>query len=328
MLAFAMQIIVAQETFRFQDEESSRITIKEGESRVLTYQYANIVHSNVPENDKRREAGCYIHPLYGLYGEVLTDNAPKDHFHQHGVFWVWPHVVVHEPDGKRTRHNMWEATTSLKQHHIRFLKQDTTDGSAILSVENGWFVGDPKNNEKMMSETVTITVHRVKKESDGLKGRAIDFDFLWIPTEHPISLQGAEGKSYGGLAVRLRPFVAEGKTQAEPNAINTITVPSGIAKGDLPDTPLAWTDYTSQFGAKLPDGTPLRTGLAIFVPRSHPDFPPTWLTRYYGPLCVGWPGVKGRQFQKGEEIRLSYRIWVHDAPVSVEKIEDVYKQFH
>jgi hypothetical protein len=103
-----------------------------------------------------------------------------------------------------------------------------------------------------------------------------------------------------------------------------ITVPSGIAEKDLPETPLAWTDYTSMFysfpSAEL-------SGAAIFVPKSHPDFPPTWLTRYYGPLCVGWPGVKERIFQPGEKIELRYRIWIHSGMVSVPMIEKAYSEY-
>ena len=33
--------------------------------------------------------------------------------------------------------------------------------------------------------------------------RALDLDFTWIPVDRPITLRGAEGKSYGGLTVRF-----------------------------------------------------------------------------------------------------------------------------
>ena len=80
-----------------------------------------------------------------------------------------------------------------------------------------------------------------------------------------------------------------------PAKATLITVPSGPAKDDLPDTPLAWADFTSQFaGAASPSGG------AIFVDPGHPDYPPTWLTRYYGPLCVGWPGVHAKTFEPGQ----------------------------
>jgi hypothetical protein len=64
------------------------------------------------------------------------------------------------------------------------------------------------------------------------------------------------------------------------------------------------------------------------VPATHPDFPPTWLTRYYGPLCVGWPGVKDRLFQPDEEIRLQYRIWIHEGAATVAQLENAYKLYN
>ena len=61
---------------------------------------------------------------------------------------------------------------------------------------------------------------------------------------------------------------------------STITVPAGTSAKDLPDTPLPWADLTCKFaGAKQPSGA------AIFIPRDHPDYPPTWLTRHYGPCA-------------------------------------------
>jgi AcrR family transcriptional regulator len=41
---------------------------------------------DVPEKFRR---SCYIHPLYGLDGEVMTEDFPVDHRHHRGVFWAW-----------------------------------------------------------------------------------------------------------------------------------------------------------------------------------------------------------------------------------------------
>jgi hypothetical protein len=40
------------------------------------------------------------------------------------------------------------------------------------------------------------------------------------------------------------------------------------------------------------------SGAAIFIAPDHPDYPPTWLTRHYGVLCVGWPGVEAKPFRR------------------------------
>ncbi|GAG17536.1 unnamed protein product, partial [marine sediment metagenome] len=229
----------------------------------------------------------------------LTDDFPRDHYHHHGVFWAWPYVGV----GKKT-YNLWWHGGGIAPKFVRWLDRQTGPVAAILGVENGWFVGE----KKVMIERVWLRVFA----SDGLE-RALDLDFTWIPIEEPITLRGAEGKSYGGLSVRFAVERAED---------TVITVPYGRTKEDLPDTPLAWADLTTRFrGAARPSGA------AVFVPLDHPDYPPTWLTRHYGAMCVGWPGVKGKTFTPGELIRLRYRLWIHKDGPQPDKLRHVYDDY-
>ncbi|MDR1269902.1 MAG: PmoA family protein, partial [Planctomycetaceae bacterium] len=96
--------IFAAEGFRFAEKnDEKQLVLTDWSLPVLTYRFDAVEHDQVPAKESRRLAGCYVHPLYGIDGEVLTDNAPKDHYHHHGVFWTWPHVGVHEADGKVKR---------------------------------------------------------------------------------------------------------------------------------------------------------------------------------------------------------------------------------
>ena len=180
----------------------------------------------------------------------------------------------------------------------------TCPKAAVLTVENGWFV----DGKKVMAEVVRVRVHRATEDS-----RSIDFDFTWTPTDKPVTLQGAGGKSYGGLTMRFAPRSRQD---------TVITVPSGRTQADLPETRLKWADFTSKFG----DAT-APSGAAVFVPADHPDYPPTWLTRHYGPLCVGWPGVSAKTFQPGEPIQLTYRIWIHKTAVDVKTLKRAYEAY-
>jgi hypothetical protein len=171
-----------------------------------------------------------------------------------------------------------------------------------LGVENGWFVGDKKvMNERVWLRTFPATQgHRV-----------LDMDLVFIVGDKPITLAGAPGKSYGGLNFRYAP-----------RKDTVITEPRGKTTADLLDKRLAWADLTAQFV-----GAPQPSGAAILVPPSHPDFPPPWLTRHYGILCVGWPGVKPRSFQPGETFRLSYRIWIHARPGEPDALKEAYDAY-
>jgi len=37
----------------------------------------------------------YLHPVFGLDGEILTEDFPTDHLHHRGIFWTW-HQLWHD----------------------------------------------------------------------------------------------------------------------------------------------------------------------------------------------------------------------------------------
>jgi len=282
-------------SFHFEDVDERSLKLSDGRDPVLVYNHGLITCDKVPENDHRRSRACYIHPLWGLSGETLTDDFPRDHYHHHGVFWTWPHVGI---DGKE--YDLW-AGPNIKDRFVRWICREVGPVAAVLAVENGWFVGD----KKVMIERVWMRVHKVSENA-----RSLDLEFTWIPTDRPVTLWGAGGKSYGGLTVRFA--VADEKQ-------SMITVPSGRAKDDLYETPLPWVDFAYPF-----DGAPAPSGAAIFVDPQHPDYPPTWLTRHYGAQCVGWPGVKPQTFAPGKPIRLGYRLWIHGSTVALDDLKRAY----
>jgi hypothetical protein len=284
--------------FAFSTLDDKSLKLVDGNRPVFVYNYGTITNGKVPKQDSRRSRACYIHPLWGLDGEVLTDDFPRDHYHHHGVFWAWPHVAI---DGKQ--YDLW-MYKNISQKFVRWLCRETGPVAAVLGVENGWFVGD----KKVMIERVWLRAGKAAGDE-----RPLDLEFVWIPVDRPITLRGAEAKSYGGLTVR---FAVRNPKQA------TITVPQGQPAADLPDTPLPWCDLTTTFAAAA-----AASGAAIFAPADHPDFPPTWLTRHYGPICVGWPGVHGQTFEPGRPIHLRYRIWIHRAAVGVPQLREAYQAY-
>ena len=276
------------------------IQISDGDQPVLVYNFGVITNESVPTTEHRRSRACYIHPVYGLSGEVLTDDFPRDHYHHHGIFWTWPHVSV---DG--VEHDLWAGAT-IRQQFVAWLARESGPAAAVLGVENGWFVGE----KKVMIERVWLRVYHAADNA-----RAVDIDLTLIPTDQPVTLLGAEGKSYGGLTVRFRPPVPR-----DPSTV--ITVPSGPTPGDLTTTILRWSDFTSKF-----DGRDAASGAAIFIAPDHPDYPPEWLLRYYGPLCVGWPGVYPETLQPGKPVRMSYRFWIHKDAVGTAALSKAYSAY-
>jgi hypothetical protein len=279
--------------FRLADLDDKSLGLWEGDRPILVYNHGMLLNAGVPADRKR---STYIHPLYGLDGEVLTDDFPKDHYHHRGLFWAWPHVII---DGRN--YSLWDIR-GIEQRFERWLCRSAGEGAAVLGVENGWYIG----NKKVVQERVWFRIYRASSE-----GQVIDMDLVLVPIGQPVRLAGAEAKSYGGLTLRFAP-----------RKQTVITTPLGDGPDDLAMTRLAWADLSAQFSQ-----APGPSGAAIFISPNHPDFPPTWLTRHYGVLCVGWPGVNSAMFQPGENIRASYRVWIHRGKADAQSLRSAYQAY-
>jgi len=279
--------------FQFAAASTNSLRLTEGGRPVLVYNHGVLSQAGVPAD---RARSTYVHPLFGLDGEVLTDDFPKDHYHHRGLFWAWPHVRV------GTNHfDLW-LLNGIEQRFERWLAREAGPGGAVLGIENGWYA----SNRKVMQERVWLRVFPATGGS-----RAVDVELVLTPLNQPIALAGAEGKSYGGLTLRFAP---------RTNTV--ITTPLGNTDADLPMTRLPWADLTATY----PDA-PSASGAAIFIAPNHPDYPPMWLTRHYGVLCVGWPGIEAKEFPAGEPIRCRYRVWIHRGGTTKSALESAYTAY-
>ncbi len=60
---------------------------------VLEKGHPVLFYRTVPKSLKGKfERTHYIHPLYSLNGEILTEDFPEDHPHHRGIFWVWHQI--------------------------------------------------------------------------------------------------------------------------------------------------------------------------------------------------------------------------------------------
>ena len=287
------QAETAQRGFRFKEIDDKSLGLWEGEQPVLVYNFGVMSLPGVPSAGVR---ASYVHPIYGLDGEVLTNDFPTDHYHHHGLFWGWPHVKIADRE-----YDLWKMR-GIRIEFQRWLAREARADRAKLGVENGWFVRD----KRVMKEKVLLDVHASSAE-----GRNIDVTLSWTPTEEPITLVGAEDKSYGGLTLRFAPRTG-----------TVITVPTGRAPADLLVTSLPWADLSAKF-----EGAPGASGAALFVHLRHPQFPPEWMTRDYGVLAVGWPGVKSKTLQPGKTVICRYRVWIHRDFGDAEELAKLYDDY-
>jgi hypothetical protein len=279
-------------SFRFEEIDDASLGLWQGDQKLLVYNFGEKSLPDVPAAGRR---SSYVHPIYGLDGEVLTDDFPADHYHHHGLFWGWPHVKI----GNR-EYDLWKMR-GIRFQFVRWLAKDADTKYARLGVENGWFVRD----RQVVKEEVWLTV---QPASDA--GRNIDVTLKWTPLE-AITLGGAEGKSYGGVTLRFAP---------RKNTV--ITGPDGQAKEDLLIAKMPWADLSATF-----QGAPGPSGAALFVHPQNPGYPPEWMTREYGLLAVGWPGVNPLTLSADESATCRYRVWIHRGTLDADKFQEQYQAY-
>ena len=275
-LLFLAGLISAQMTWQQENEEGT-LSLYDGKIPVITYRYGDQLKKGVPAQYLR---ACYIHPLYGLDGTILTADFPLDHFHHHGLFWTWPEVQVR---GQNTQ--TWHPA-NLRQHFVRWIERETSEGSAALKAEIVWKL-DAK--EVVAREIISLRVHPIDDT-----GRKIDLTILLEPVGGPMTLKGAsEGnKGYGGLCLRGAGMFKGG----------VLTTDTGIQEKDVVNTPFKWADLSTN-----------NHGVTITVDPGHPGYPVSWLIRrgYAGILNPSWPGLEAVTLESGAPVTLEYQILVH-----------------
>jgi hypothetical protein len=286
----------------FLDDDGGSITVREDGDAVFTYHYAPV---DPPEgvSAQYRRSG-YIHPLYGLDGEILTEDFPTDHYHHRGVFWGWPY----SRQGER-KMDIW-TLVGCRSWHEKWLKQKTRNGKVVLKAQNRWSF-DAAPEDAVIRETVTMEVQEANKQ-----GRAIDFtlEFKNV-SDKTFTIQGSqdEGKGYGGFNFRpdaaLKPML--------------FTTAQGKQKEDTTKIATPWSDVSFYLKERS-----AHSGVAVFQHPENPGYPhPGWILRHYSFLGVSWPHVTAHVLQPGESVTLRYRMYVHRGDAEAAKVETAFEEY-
>ena len=250
------------------------------------------------------ERSNYIHPLYGLGGEVLTEDFPEDHLHHRGVYWAWHQVLI----GDIRAGDPWLA----KGFSWDVLESDVLDSGDGVRARFHWKSPDfHAGDEPIIEETSVVRV--LPSVGDLQK---IDFDIRLVPLQDDVRLGGSEDdKGYGGFSARFRmledlTFVtADGVAIAGRNAVD-----GG-----------SWMDFSASFRQ---DGG--KSGVAILVHPSSIGYPQPWIIRALPSKSMQnpvWPGPDPTAVAKGEEIVLRYRLVVHRGAADNVSLSDLWDEY-
>lgn len=158
--------------------------IEDGNSR-LFYQMATI------DKEGKYPRANYIHPLYNIDGDIITEDFPEDHLHHRGIFWTWHQLYV---DGKRVA-DPW-ISENISWKIIEATPSVIEEDWARLTASVVWIVDE----KEVVEELLVIDYERVDPELYKLS-----FDITLKPLADRVQIGGSEdAKGYGGFSPRIK----------------------------------------------------------------------------------------------------------------------------
>lgn len=281
------------------NRELKYVDVSEGERRILRY---NQGRTAVPEGiSKERGRGDYISRLYGLSGELLTDDYPEDHPHHNAINWSWATVSWKG----RTQDFFAGSEGGVRPVRLRRLMEGPV--FALIDAENEWTWD---SGEAIVNERAVM---RIFRKVDGL--RIIDLELFLTAVVDDLEfagrLPGTFGEDgYSGFNIRMAPAQGE-EVEAHIDG-----------PGRSPRR--AWADYSALFssGEKA-------SGLTILQHSDNPMYPSEWLV--YPSLNFVQPSYPGNRLipmRRDETLEIRYRLVIHSARPTEEQLIDLWDAYN
>lgn len=283
----------------FQSNQNDQgIEIKQGEERVLFYQVK-------PRSlNGRFTRASYIHPLYSLDGNVLTEDFPEDHPHHHGIYSAWHQIILNDSligDGWTGKNVWWEVVdTKVVQSKKRLLLRSNVLWKSKLHTDD---------IEPIVREKLNITVHASRDQF-----RIVDYDFTLTSLKDGIKIGGShDEKGYGGFSLRFRlpsdiMFLAQGG-KVEPQVTSVDAGP--------------WMNFAGSFDGPGAE----RSGVVVLSHPSNPGHPQPWILRKEKSMQN--PAFPGRTpvALTADSLRFRYRMIVYKGGLEEEAIDKLYRHY-
>lgn len=245
----------------------------------------------------------YLHPLYSLDGDTLTEEFPDDHPHHRGIFWAWHQIFI----GDQNIGDSWEMKNISQE--VTGLHTELQDSMARLDLDVYWKSTAWKNGEPFVYEHTTIMVHRTEADL-----RIIDFEISLKAIVPDISIGGSDDeKGYGGFSTRIKM----------PDNLAFTSVNGAVIPQELQIKAGPWMDLSGSLGAGSQ-----KSGLTILCHPSTPNYPAPWILRQKTSMqnCV-FPGRQRIALPLDKPVVLRYRLVIHNGgagDIDLHKLQTEY----
>ncbi len=276
-------------------KDEQGITVLEGTRPVLTYQRA------VRSKGGKWPRANYVHPIYDLDGEVLTEDFPADHGHHRGVFWAWHQVIIGgQPIGDAwvCEDFEWDVIDAFGS-----LQEELARVQATTLWKSPQYVSDDGIKVPFVLEHSTITVHPRQAES-----RFIDFDIRLHALVAGVALGGSDDeKGYGGFSPRFK-LTGQEIFLGTQGAVTPLTEQLEVGP---------WIDISNE-----------QQGVTMLTHPSNPGFPQPWILRRERSMQNAvYPGRESVELPINSPLRLRYRLVVHCGLLEGKKIDELQSEY-
>lgn len=245
----------------------------------------------------------YIHPLYGLQGDTLTEEFPEDHPYHRGIFWAWHQIYI----SNQAIGDSWiMKNVVFKVNDVQVI---TNKEKATIQLTVSWESPLWENGTPFLKETTTISVYESKP---GI--RKIDFDIRLRSLVAGVAIGGSEdrAKGYGGFCARIKTPGDLAFTSSK----GLVTPAGGQVKAD------SRMDFSGNFNAGR------ISGLTILCHPSNPLYPSPWIIRQSGSMQNAvYPGADKVELPPEKTVALHYRLIVHDGNASSIDLDQLQKEY-
>jgi len=229
----------------------------------------------------------YLHPLYSLNGDTLTEESPEDHPHHRGIFWSWhQHYINGQSIG-----DGWMMDGISKE--VVELKVNTHQNRATLDAKIHWKSAYYENGMPYLEEHTSIVAHPLH---NGI--RMIDFTISLQALLPGVSLGGSDDeKGYGGFCTRIKM----------PDDLVFTSIGSPVKPQNLQVIAGPWMHFSGSLG------TPgEQYGLAILCHPGTPNYPAPWILRQKRSMQnIVFPGRDPVEISIDHPVNLRYRLILH-----------------
>ncbi len=248
----------------------------------------------------------YLHPLYNLEGDTITEEFPADHPYHRGIFWAWHQIYIQD----KTVGDGW--TLDNIDQKVVNVKTILKDSAAQVELDVLWKSSLYQNGKSFVQEKTTVIVYPLENNI-----RKIDFVIALKALVPGVKIGGSDDvKGYGGFCARLKLPDDLVFTSVQGDVKPTV---EQIEAGP-------WMDFSASFGEKKGE----ITGISILCHPETPNYPAPWIIRSKTSMQnIVFPGQDPVELPLDEPLVLFYRLIVHNGKadnINMDRLQSEYEQ--